>query len=137
MTQTPSDIQKLASWLQDTVTPLSCRRLRRIHIRVQDLYSGRPNPVYELFDPENHLDHVFNRLPELRELAVQFDYVREQSARRSHPPDPSKVISMYKALLWAMPELKAKLSVVVNGQICEQTTPCSVTHDLYESEACI
>ncbi|KAJ2985769.1 hypothetical protein NUW54_g10039 [Trametes sanguinea] len=119
--QMPPDIQKLASWLQDTVTPLSCRRLQRIHIQVQDLYSGQPNPVYEIFNPDNHLDHVFNRIPELRELAVQFDYVREQSAQGPHPPDPYEAISMYKALLCAMPGLKAKLSVVVNGQICEQT----------------
>ncbi|KAJ2986202.1 hypothetical protein NUW54_g9865 [Trametes sanguinea] len=114
--QMPPDIQKLASWLQDTVTPLSCRRLQRIHIRMQDLYSGQPTPVYEIFDPDNHLDHVFNRIPELRELAVQFDYVREQSAQGSHPPGPSETISMYKALLCAMPELKAKLLMLAHSR---------------------
>ncbi|OSC97272.1 hypothetical protein PYCCODRAFT_1149717 [Trametes coccinea BRFM310] len=122
--ETPSlfGIQTLVPWLRDTLVPQSCKSLRRIHLWLQIPLQSESNPLDDLFTPDHHLDDVCNRLPALRELIIQFDYVIHHTANGLRPLKPPDTNIVNEALLAAMPRLKIKLFVIVNGRFREHTT---------------
>ncbi|KAL7278371.1 hypothetical protein ACG7TL_008351 [Trametes sanguinea] len=72
-----------------------------------------------LITPGHHLDDVCNRLPALRELLIQLDYIvqRSREGQRTRLFNPSNVGNVNEAIRAAMPKLKAKLLVSINGQL--------------------
>ncbi|KAL7277681.1 hypothetical protein ACG7TL_008612 [Trametes sanguinea] len=124
------DVQNIVTWLRDAIVPHArlCKSLARVYLQLWDFSAAGEGLVYALLHADNHLDEIFNEIPNLQQLIIQLTHdalpielVENVTPRETSSPSFTDI---YKA----MPQLKAKLSVIVEGRVLDSDPQTSGAH---------